>query len=96
MALQDRVMEETKERKNAVEEYVYGMRAKITEALAAYVDPATAESFTKLLSDTEDWLYEDGEDETKGVYVAKLEEMHAIGDPVNPKSSKFYILNPKH
>lgn len=26
----------------------------------------------------EDWLYEDGEDETKGVYVAKLEELKKV------------------
>ena len=35
MALQDRVMEETKERKNAVEEYVYGTRAKLSDAARA-------------------------------------------------------------
>jgi heat shock protein 4 len=29
MALQDRVMEETKEKKNAVEAYVYDMRNKV-------------------------------------------------------------------
>lgn len=29
MALQDRVMEETKDRKNAVEAYVYDMRNKV-------------------------------------------------------------------
>lgn len=29
MALQDRVMEETKEKKNAVESYVYDMRNKV-------------------------------------------------------------------
>ena len=27
------------------------------------------------LQEVEDWLYEDGEDETKGVYLAKLEEL---------------------
>lgn len=26
----------------------------------------------------EDWLYEDGEDETKGVYIAKLEELQKV------------------
>ena len=31
MALQDKVMEETKERKNAVEAYVYSMRSKLEE-----------------------------------------------------------------
>ena len=30
------------------------------------------------LQEVEDWLYEDGEDETKGVYVAKLEELKKV------------------
>lgn len=36
----------------------------------------------------EDWLYEDGEDETKGVYIAKLEELKKV-------SSFFavYVIN---
>ena len=33
MALQDRVMEETKDRKNAVEAYVYDMRNKVRIAV---------------------------------------------------------------
>ncbi|XP_070672534.1 heat shock 70 kDa protein 15 [Malus domestica] len=60
MALQDRVMEETKDKKNVVEAYVYDMRNK----------------------EVEDWMYENGEDETKGVYIAKLEELKKQGDPI--------------
>ncbi len=30
------------------------------------------------LQQTEDWLYEDGEDETKSVYVAKLGELKKV------------------
>jgi heat shock protein 4 len=82
MALQDKVMEETKERKNAVEAYVYSMRSKIEDQLREYVDDATRESFASLLNATEDWLYEDGEDETKGVYNAKLAELEAVGEPI--------------
>ena len=26
----------------------------------------------------EDWLYDEGEDETKGVYIAKLEELKKV------------------
>ena len=81
-------MEETKERKNAVEEYVYGMRTKVTGALSDFVAPEAAESFVALLNATEDWLYEDGEDETKGVYNAKLEELKAIGDPIELRASE--------
>merc|ERR1719409_1476217 len=88
MALQDRVMEETKDRKNAVEEYVYGMRTKVSGALSDFVAPEAAESFVALLNATEDWLYEDGEDETKGVYNAKLEELKAIGDPIELRASE--------
>lgn len=36
MALQDRVMEETKDRKNAVEAYVYDMRNKVKVILIIY------------------------------------------------------------
>jgi heat shock protein 4 len=88
MALQDRVMEETKERKNAVEEYVYSMRSKVSDALAPFAEPAVAEQFSKLLNDTEDWLYDEGEDETKGVYVAKLAELKALGDPMELRAAE--------
>jgi heat shock protein 4 len=88
MALQDRVMEETKERKNAVEEYVYSMRSKVSGSLAPYAEPAVAEQFGKLLNDTEDWLYDEGEDETKGVYIAKLQELRALGDPMELRAAE--------
>lgn len=90
MALQDKIIEETKERKNAVEEYVYSMRNKLSEQLAEYVDDATRESFSALLNATEDWLYEDGEDESKGVYINKLEELQAIGAPIELRAKEEY------
>lgn len=87
MALQDKVMEETKERKNAVEAYVYSMRSKLEEGgqLFDYVKEDVRTSFKELLNNTEDWLYEDGEDETKGVYVKKLEELSTIGNPIEER-----------
>ncbi|KAL8118638.1 hypothetical protein AgCh_016234 [Apium graveolens] len=82
MALQDRVMEETKDKKNAVEAYVYDMRNKLHDKYHDFVTGPEREEFTTILQQVEDWLYEDGEDETKGVYVAKLEELKKRGDPV--------------
>ncbi|RWW43915.1 hypothetical protein BHE74_00050367 [Ensete ventricosum] len=75
MALQDRVMEETKDKKNAVEAYVYDMRNKLYDKYQDFVTPTEKEALITKLQEVEDWLYEDGEDETKGVYVAKLEEL---------------------
>ncbi|KAL0696539.1 hypothetical protein Bca4012_063719 [Brassica carinata] len=82
MALQDRVMEETKDRKNAVESYVYDMRNKLSDKFHEYITEPEREAFLAKLQEVEDWLYEDGEDETKGVYVAKLEELKKVGDPI--------------
>mmetsp|Transcript_2600 Transcript_2600/g.9505 ORF Transcript_2600/g.9505 Transcript_2600/m.9505 type:complete len:404 (-) Transcript_2600:150-1361(-) len=82
LALQDRVMEETKDRKNAVEEYVYSMRNKLFDVLEPYVTEDARAELSAKLEATEDWLYEDGEDESKGVYIAKLEELHALGEPI--------------
>ncbi|CAN1285837.1 Heat shock 70 kDa protein 14 [Linum perenne] len=82
MALQDRVMEETKDKKNAVEAYVYEMRNKLCDKFQEFVTEPEKEEFLSKLQVVEDWLYEDGEDETKGVYIAKLEELKKQGDPI--------------
>ncbi|KAI7748651.1 hypothetical protein M8C21_012451, partial [Ambrosia artemisiifolia] len=85
MALQDRIMEETKDKKNAVEAYVYDMRNKLHDKLYEFVADSEREGFITKLQETEDWLYEDGEDETKGVYVAKLDELKKQGDPIEQR-----------
>ncbi|XP_075503683.1 heat shock 70 kDa protein 14-like [Primulina tabacum] len=85
MALQDRVMEETKDKKNAVEAYVYEMRNKLHDKYHEFISDPERDQFISKLQEVEDWLYEDGEDETKGVYVAKLEELKRQGDPVEQR-----------
>ncbi|XP_078428868.1 heat shock 70 kDa protein 15-like [Wolffia australiana] len=85
MALQDRVMEETKDKKNAVEAYVYDMRNKLHDKYHDFVMANEMEEFIAKLQSVEDWLYEEGEDETKGVYVAKLEELKKQGDPIEER-----------
>jgi heat shock protein 4 len=89
MALQDRVMEETKDKKNAVEAYVYDMRNKLNDKYHDFVTDQEREQLTTKLQETEDWLYEDGEDETKGVYVAKLDELKKQGDPIEERYKEF-------
>lgn len=43
-----------------------------------FVTPEDKEGLIAKLQEVEDWLYEDGEDETKGVYIAKLEELKKV------------------
>jgi heat shock protein 4 len=91
MALQDRVMEETKEKKNAVEAYVYDMRNKLYEKYSDFITSEDKEALISKLQEVEDWLYEDGEDETKGVYIAKLEELKKVGDPIEVRFKEWEI-----
>ncbi|XP_031488053.1 heat shock 70 kDa protein 14-like [Nymphaea colorata] len=94
MALQDRVMEETKEKKNAVEAYVYDMRNKLHDKYQEFVTDSEREEFSVKLQEVEDWLYEDGEDETKGVYIAKLEELKKQGDPIEERHKESMERGP--
>lgn len=88
MALQDRVMEETKERKNAVESYVLGMRSKLADSLAPFATDAARDALVAKLQQVEDWLYEEGEDVAKGVYVQQLEDLRALGDPIEERAKE--------
>lgn len=50
-----------------------------------YVDTQDLQGFSALLAETEGWLYEEGEDEAKQVYVEKLENLK-VGLLICPKS----------
>ncbi|KAI3902655.1 hypothetical protein MKW92_030236 [Papaver armeniacum] len=75
IALQIRVMEETKDKKNDVEAYVYDMRNKLNDKYHGFVTEQEKEMLISKLQTVEDWMYEDG---TKGVYIAKLEELKKV------------------
>ena len=40
----------------------------------------------------QNWLYEEGEEETKSVYVAKLGEVKALGGPVEARAANAAAL----
>ncbi|KAH9322941.1 hypothetical protein KI387_017580 [Taxus chinensis] len=85
LAYQDKIMEETKDKKNAVESYVYDMRNKLFDIYRNYATESERQELSSKLQQTEDWLYEEGDDETKGVYISKLEELKNIGDPIEQR-----------
>lgn len=79
----DKLVADTEDRKNALEEYVYDMRGKLDERLAPFVLPDEKAKILELAQKAEDWLYsEEGEDASKSAYVERLDGLHALGDPV--------------
>lgn len=80
MVMEDKLVADTEDRKNALEEYIYDLRGKLEEK---YKDFASEQEKTKLgdlLMKAEDWLYDDGYDSTKAKYIAKYEELASIGN----------------
>ncbi|KAI9362027.1 heat shock protein 70 family [Zopfochytrium polystomum] len=78
----DRLVIETAEARNQLEEYVYHARGQLDTEWSDHISNADRESFGKMLREMEDWLYGEGEDAEKAVYQEKLESLKAIGEPV--------------
>lgn len=85
MELDDKVVAEAVEAKDNLERYVYDMRDKLCGSLSEYAAESDKGTFTARLSATEDWLYDEGEEERKSVYVDKLAELHGMGDPIEAR-----------
>lgn len=88
MALQARIQEETADARNAVESYVYSLRNRLSDSLSKFVLPEKRDALVSMLDAAEDWLYGDGEDQPKSVYVAKLEELHSHGQPIEKRAQE--------
>ncbi|XP_068123135.1 heat shock protein 105 kDa [Hyperolius riggenbachi] len=82
MILQDKLEKARNDAKNAVEEYVYEYRDKLAGPYNRFISEQDLSHFSDVLTETENWLYEDGEDQTRQVYVGKLEELKKLGSPV--------------
>ncbi|KAL6299797.1 heat shock protein 70 family [Sparassis latifolia] len=79
----DKLVMDTEDRKNALEEYVYDTRARLDERYAPYVQAAEKEQLLAALQHAEDWLYsEEGEDANKSAYVERLDALKVLGDPI--------------
>ncbi|GAA6009372.1 hypothetical protein JCM11491_004297 [Sporobolomyces phaffii] len=79
----DKLVIETEDRKNALEEYVYDVRDKLEGSWKKFASADEAEKLRALASQAEDWLYSDeGEDATKSAYVERLDGLKALGGPV--------------
>ncbi|XP_071773038.1 heat shock 70 kDa protein 4b [Centroberyx gerrardi] len=85
MIMQDKLEKERNDAKNNVEEYVYDMRDKLHGLLEKFVSESDRDAMSLKLEDTENWLYEDGEDQPKQVYIDKLAELKKLGQPIQER-----------
>ncbi|KAK6513006.1 adenyl-nucleotide exchange factor sse1 [Arthrobotrys conoides] len=82
MFVEDKLVADTEDRKNALEEYIYEMRAKIDDQYAEFASDSEKSKLKDLLEAAENWLYDEGDDTTKAAYVAKHEELRSVAGPI--------------
>lgn len=83
---QDELEQKRAHAKNAVEEYVYEMRNKLAESLQHYATDKENSDMSRVLNETEDWLYGDGEDLHRQAYVDRLNAMRILGDRIENRA----------
>ncbi|EDR29432.1 chaperone protein DNAK, putative [Entamoeba dispar SAW760] len=79
MQVDDKLFIDTAHAKNNLEAFVYSMKDKLLFGnLAEFTTEDEASKISNELEKYVDWLYEDGENETKSVYLAKLAEAEGL------------------
>lgn len=85
MVMQDKLEKERGEAKNAVEEYVYEMRNKLSAEYQHFITQEGRDSLLCRLEETENWLYDEGENDKKQVYIDKLASLAKVGKGVKAR-----------
>ncbi|GKB31204.1 heat shock 70 kDa protein 16-like protein, partial [Tanacetum coccineum] len=86
LAEQDRKMEQLKDQINSLESFVYDTRSKLSNAYKSFATDIEKDRITQSLQETEDWLYEDNDDESdEQVYTAKLGDLKKLLEPIEKR-----------
>ncbi|GBP59518.1 Heat shock 70 kDa protein 4L [Eumeta japonica] len=93
MQAQDRQEKERADARNALEEYVYELRGKLSagEALHEFLANDQREKLVATLDALEQWLYDEGEDQTRQVYSDKLSELRTEGEPIKQRRLEWEL-----
>lgn len=91
MVSADRQERDRIDARNALEEYVYELRGKLSspEELATFVPEKEREKLCKQLDEIEEWLYEEGEDCQRQVYSDKLKSLKDSGEPIKRRKIEY-------
>lgn len=90
----DRQEKDRVDAKNALEEYVYELRDGLANEKADFISDSSRTALNKKLDEEENWLYEEGQDVTKSVYIEHLVTLRKLGDPVKIRSQEFVSRPP--
>ncbi|XP_051171051.1 97 kDa heat shock protein isoform X2 [Leptopilina boulardi] len=91
MVADDKQEKERIDARNALEEYVYDLRSKLLDEdqLSTFIVEADRVELCSILDETENWLYEEGEDCQRQVYSERLSSLKLKGEPIKERKMEF-------
>jgi heat shock protein 4 len=95
MALEDRLLLETADKRNELEGYLYSMRDKLDGNLKSFIAEGDKDTLKNMMNDAEEWLYGDGFDSTKKQYSQRIDDLRLLSDPVESRFLEFQQRGPK-
>jgi len=90
MFMEDKLVADTEEKKNELESMIYELRGKIEDQYADFANEDEKSKLREKLEKMEDWLYDEGDDATKAVYVAKIDDIRSISGPIVQVSNNSF------
>ncbi|KAI5785061.1 heat shock protein 70 family [Peziza echinospora] len=89
MAMEDKLVADTEDRKNALEEYIYDLRNKLDDAWSKFANDGEKTRIREMTDAAEEWLYGDGDDASKAAYIQKYEEIRGVAGIINQRAFDF-------
>jgi len=89
MSGEDRIAKETLDKRNEVESYVYESRSKLDSSFKEYATPEQLQKIHNFLTETESWVYGEGADTIKSVYIERLDKMKELVEPITKRFNVY-------
>lgn len=92
MKNEDHIARETADRKNELESLVYLWRDRLASGYKDYVPAEARDELLVILNSIEEWIYGDGSDTIKSIYVEKIGNIKEKVDPIDRRFKAFQQL----
>jgi len=89
LKMKDKEEKDKSDAKNELEELVYALRDKLYTTYENFVQEVEKTNLSKTCDEIEDWLYGDGEDQPKNVYVERKSNLDAVIAPIRHRYTEF-------
>lgn len=89
MCYKDKLVRETVSTKNTLESLIYDSRDKLQSEWKVYTKDSDKKQILDLAQKTEDWLYDEGMNVSKDMYLEKLENLTKLVNPVKNRMDNY-------